>query len=88
MTNYIKLEDLLSIIDTIIKDYPDMDKSIILPITMRLNSLPSIDPEAMIKEMIEELACSYDVEVNSKIWKIAIDSHIQLLKELLQKFKS
>lgn len=53
-----------------------------------INSLPSIDPESMIKEMINELACSYDWEINSKIWKIAIDSHIQILKELLQKFKS
>ena len=77
---YIKKEDVQKILYW---TYPTISIEI-----WKINSLPSINPEAMIKEMIEELACSYDVEVNSKIWKIAIDSHIQLLKELLQKFKS
>lgn len=80
MPTYIRLEDALEKIKNANMTHVNM-----IELYSKVHSLPSISFEEMIKEMIEELACSYDVETNSKIWKMAIDSHISILKELLNK---
>ena len=70
---YIKLEDVQKIIEK-------YSYAVVIDLWMRkeINSLPSIDPQEMIKEMIIK-ADRY------KMWDVECDSYVQALDELLNK---
>ena len=72
MTTYIKLEDVQNILHQM-----DGTPLSISQATDDINSLPSINPESIIEEMIDNLWVR-DYEDQSE----------NILKELLQKFKS
>ena len=81
---YIKLEDVQKILDTDENKYIYWETAII-EIEKQINSLPSINPESIIEEMIEENRDEVYME-----WKENTRTEIEyeLLQELLQKFKS
>ena len=81
---YIKLEDVQKILDTDENKYIYWETAII-EIEKQINSLPSINPDEMIEEMIEENRDEVYME-----WKENTRTEIEyeLLQELLQKFKS
>ena len=77
---YIKLEDVQKILSTTSDKYQSEYTWwwIAWKIREKINSLPSIDPQEMIKEMIIK-ADRY------KMWDVECDSYVQALDELLNK---
>lgn len=80
---YILLED----VQKILIEW-DMDAPFVENIKKQVKSLPSINPEETIKEMIEQRVKkhNYDIIDDTETDKLA--EWIDTLKELLQKFKS
>ncbi len=71
---YIKLEDVQKII--LSRPLQELYQWFL----KEINSLPSINPEEMIEEMIEKYNWNKEYQVDSDYYKISV------LKELLQKF--
>lgn len=84
MSEYIKLEDVQKILDTNENKYIYWETAII-EIEKQINSIPSINPEEMIEEMIEELTIEFP---RWKLWYFTSQCIIEKFKELLQRFKS
>ena len=78
---YIKLEDVQKILENTKQSYAD-NHWVVRTLNNDINSLPSIDPQEMIKEMIEENRDEVYME-----WKETTITKIEyeLLQELLNK---
>lgn len=76
MSQYIKKEDVQKLRNKVINRWwpndTDMTRLAELSLFAEINSLPSINPEAMIEEMIEEI---------NKWWVSYIEQPITILKE-------
>lgn len=87
MSKYIKLSDVQKILNIKINDYPKSWTSNFVEWIMEyINSLPSIDFEKMIKEMIEiRRNYSYTADEWWNISRDRVKVAIQTLQELLNK---
>lgn len=86
MTTYIKLEDVQKILINNEDKWIDWDRAI-YEIEKEINSLPSINPESMIEEMIEKEEWKSKC-IKKDDYTIWFMHWLKASKERLQKFKS